>query len=84
MCIHVYLLPWVTIERSEKCHYETGQKYENTTSVLTTTQCSPNIEILSLSLISEEQGFSLPPEIKAPPQNEIKEVEIGKKTIRIQ
>ena len=51
---------------------------------LCVTNCfSLAFEILSLSLISEEQGFSLPPEIKAPPQNEIKEVEIGKKTIRI-
>ena len=83
MCIHVYFLPWITIEKFEQLHYEIGQKYENTTFVLTTTQCSPNIEILSLSLISEEQGFSLPPVIIVPPQNEIKEVEIGKKTIRI-
>ncbi|KAL1288476.1 IL1RL1 [Ovibos moschatus] len=30
--------------------------------------------------VTEERGFSLPPEIKAPPQNEIKEVEIGKPT----
>ncbi|KAM9722374.1 interleukin-1 receptor-like 1 isoform 3-T4 [Dama dama] len=30
--------------------------------------------------VTEEQGFSLPPEIKAPAQNEIKEVEIGKPT----
>nr|XP_005900000.1 PREDICTED: interleukin-1 receptor-like 1 [Bos mutus] len=28
--------------------------------------------------VTEEKGFSLPPVIKAPPQNEIKEVEIGK------
>lgn len=83
MCIHVCLLPWITFERCEKRRYEIGQKYENTSFVFSATQCSPNTEILSLSLISEEQHSSLPPEIKAPAQNEIKEVEIGKKTIRI-
>ncbi|KAB0380936.1 hypothetical protein FD755_008720 [Muntiacus reevesi] len=31
-------------------------------------------------IVTEERGFSLPPEIKAPAQNEIKEVEIGKPT----